>query len=65
MPIIKNKDTPQNQQFWSHVEAVAREVKAWPPWMGNRTTRSGSETKGKGESCGALAAAASAGDKKT
>ena len=37
MAIIKNKDTQQNQDFWSHVEAVAKEVSAWPTWMGNRS----------------------------
>lgn len=37
MAIIKNKDTQQGREFWSHVEAVAREVNAWPNWMGNRS----------------------------
>ena len=36
MAIIKNKSTDENRQFWSHVEAVAKEVRTWPQWMGNR-----------------------------
>jgi hypothetical protein len=35
MAIIKNKTTDENRQFWSHVEAVAQEVRTWPQWMGN------------------------------
>ena len=37
MAIIKNKSTDENRQFWSHVEAVAKEVRTWPQWMGNRS----------------------------
>jgi hypothetical protein len=36
MAIIKNKNTEENRQFWSHVEAVAKEVRTWPKWMSNR-----------------------------
>jgi hypothetical protein len=39
MAIIKNKSTDENRQFWSHVEAVANEVRTWPQWMGNRDVR--------------------------
>jgi hypothetical protein len=39
MPIIKNKDTQETQDFWSHVEAVAKEVSGWPNWMGNRACK--------------------------
>jgi hypothetical protein len=37
MPVVKNKDTQENRQFWSHVEAVAKEVSTWPQWMGNQS----------------------------
>jgi hypothetical protein len=32
MAVVKNKDTEENRQFWSHVEAVAKEVNTWPSW---------------------------------
>jgi hypothetical protein len=37
MPVVKNKSTEENREFWSHVEAVAKEVRTWPDWMGNRS----------------------------
>ena len=47
MPIIKNKETQQSREFWSHVEAVAKEVNSWPNWMGNRSGKP--ETEGIAE----------------
>lgn len=32
MPVIKNKSTEENRDFWSHVETVAKEVEKWPNW---------------------------------
>jgi len=37
MAVVKNKDSQENREFWSHVEAVAREVRTWPEWMGNQS----------------------------
>ena len=34
MSVVKNKSTAENREFWSHVEAVAEEVKKWPTWSG-------------------------------
>lgn len=31
MPVIKNKSTEQNREFWHHVESVSRELDAWLP----------------------------------
>lgn len=39
MPVVKNKTTDENREFWSHVEAVANEVRTWPDWMANRQSR--------------------------
>jgi hypothetical protein len=35
MKIVKNKNTQENERFWSHVERVAQEVNSWPKWMAN------------------------------
>ena len=32
MPVVKNKSTEENREFWSHVEAIAKEVEKWPNW---------------------------------
>jgi hypothetical protein len=34
MSVVKNKSTEENREFWSHVEAVAEDVKKWPNWTG-------------------------------
>jgi hypothetical protein len=47
MPVVKNKTTEENREFWSHVEAVANEVRTWPNWMANR--QSGQEQNANGE----------------
>jgi hypothetical protein len=47
MPVVKNKTTEENREFWSHVEAVANEVQTWPNWMANR--QSGQEQNENGE----------------
>ncbi len=38
MAVVKNKSTEENREFWSHVEAVANEVRSWPDWMGNHSS---------------------------
>jgi hypothetical protein len=37
MAIVKNKDSQENREFWSHVETVANDVRTWPQWMGNQS----------------------------
>lgn len=37
MAVVKNKDDQESRKFWSHVEAVAKEVETWPQWTGNRS----------------------------
>lgn len=29
MPVIKNRNTEQNREFWDHVESVSREAEKW------------------------------------
>src|ERR1035441_3766239 len=36
MPIIKNKTTPENREFWEHVERVAEQVRHWPESAGGK-----------------------------
>lgn len=36
MAIIKNRRTQEDRDFWTHVEAVARDVRAWPDWIVHR-----------------------------
>ena len=42
MALIKNKNTEQDREFWSHVESVAKEVDQWPAWMGGQQASSDS-----------------------
>jgi hypothetical protein len=37
MPVVKNKTTDTNREFWSHVEDVAQQVNTWPDWMRNES----------------------------
>ena len=37
MPVVKNKTTDTNREFWSHVEDVAQQVSTWPDWMRNES----------------------------
>jgi len=48
MAVIKNKVGHANQEYWSHIEEVAKEVKKWPQWMGNRCE--GTETENESQS---------------
>jgi len=36
MAIVKNKATQEDQEFWSHVETVAKEDRDWPDWIAHR-----------------------------
>ena len=45
MAVLKNKSTEENRDFWSHVEAVAKEVSTWPEWMGNRRVKEDDDQK--------------------
>ena len=36
MSVVKNRDTPENDAFWKHVEKCAAEVATWPKWMGGK-----------------------------
>ena len=33
MSVAKNKSTPDEREFWRHVEDISQEVSKWPPWM--------------------------------
>jgi hypothetical protein len=37
MPVVKNKTTDSNREFWSHVEEVTQQVNRWPDWMRNNS----------------------------
>lgn len=65
MAVIKNKDTEESRQFWSHVEAVAHQVKGWPSWTENRTTSNGAAESSPSSDNQSPAATASTGDEKT
>jgi hypothetical protein len=45
MPIVKNKTTENNRQFWSHVEEVTQQVNTWPDWMRNETVAKADEAQ--------------------
>jgi hypothetical protein len=32
--VVKNKSTPENKEFWDHVENIAAQVRTWPKYMG-------------------------------
>lgn len=50
MSVVKNKSTEENREFWSHVEAVAEEVKKWPNWTGE-SSQSDKKNKNAGVEC--------------
>jgi hypothetical protein len=55
MPIVKNKSTENNREFWSHVEEVTQQVNTWPDWMRNEPVANANEerdcsSRAKGES---------------
>lgn len=37
MPVVKNKTTEGNREFWSHVEEITEAVNKWPDWMRNES----------------------------
>jgi hypothetical protein len=45
MPIVKNKTTEKNREFWSHVEEVTQQVNTWPDWMKNEPIASTGEER--------------------
>ncbi len=45
MPLVKNKATEENREFWSHVETVAAEVKKWPDWTWSNSLRESKEQR--------------------
>ena len=47
MPIVKNKSTENNREFWSHVEKVTQQVNTWPDWMRNEAVKNGEEKEGR------------------
>lgn len=51
MAVVKNKSGSENQEYWSHVEEVAKQVEKWPEWMGNRSDENANEDDAHGTEC--------------
>lgn len=45
MPVVKNKTTDRNREFWSHIEQVTEQVNRWPDWMRNEPPKGTHETQ--------------------